>query len=129
MDDSTFWNLLIGPLGRSFSVIRSEGHLFSKQSFEELDPEDVKRFNRLSGRNEKRLFCVGYSEEEKLMDVVTELEMKSLIQASEIMKRIVYKMNSAIENGDELDDKEIIERFDAEYKEFTGGKVEPTIYR
>jgi len=124
MEDFTFLNFLIGPLGNSFEIIKERGYLFSEENFQELAPEALERYNKLSNSQEKKMFAIGMSEEDQAVEVVTELEKISLIQASDIIKNIVKDMNP-----DLSDEKAIIEKFASAFDFLTNIKNEPTIYR
>jgi len=124
MDCFDFLNFLVGPLGRSFGVIKERGQLFSEGSFMELPPKVLERFNQLCHRQEEKMFSIGFLEDEKLIEVATELDKISLIRASEMIKEAVMKMDP-----DLCDEKEIIEKFASEYKCLTDIKTDPEIYR
>lgn len=124
MDNFTFLNLLTGPLGYSFGIIKDREHLFSEKDFQELPPETLKRFNKLSPKKEKKMFLIGIAEEENALEVVNELEKLSLIQASETIKKFVKEMDSDLN-----DEKAIIDKFASQFDFLTNIKTKPITYR
>lgn len=117
-------NFCVGPIGRSFGIIKDRGHLFSEKDFYELPSEVLERFNKLSKSKEKTMFCIGRSEEDNLPEVVNELEKWSLIQASDIMIDIVKKIDPNLS-----DEKDIIKEFASNFKLLTDIKTEPEIVK
>jgi len=124
MEDFTFLNFLIGPLGNSFEIIKERGYLFSEENFQELPQDILEKYNKVSNSQKKKMFYIGISSEDRTIELVTELEKLSLIQASEVMKKIVNEMDSEL-----TDEKEIIDKFASEFNFLTDIKTEPKIFR
>lgn len=117
-------NFLFGPLGQSFSIIKQKGKLFTFKDFMPLTPDKVEKFNELSGMHETSLFCIGILNNGKIIEIVNELEMLSLIQASEFIRNTVREMNPQLSQ-----EKQIIDAFDQEFHFITNIKVESKIYK
>ena len=106
MDDFTFLNLMIGPLGKSFKIIRQRGKLYSEEDFVELTETQYASYTAKVGKPKNALYSIGYDAESNLLEIVDELEKCSLMQASTFIR------NSVGEISDQpLADAEIIEKF------------------
>ncbi len=106
MDDFTFLNLILGPLGESFKIIKQRGKLYSEEDFVELTETQYASYTAKVGKPKSELYSIGYDAESNLLEIVDELEKYSLMQASTFMR------NSVGEITDQpLTDAEIIEKF------------------
>ena len=106
MDDFTFFNLMIGPLGKSFKIIKQRGKLYSEEDFVELSETQYASYTAKVGKPKNALYSIGYDAESNLLEIVDELEKYSLMQASTFIRKSVR------ETSDQpLTDAEIIEKF------------------
>ena len=82
MDDFTFLNLILGPLGESFKIIKQRGKLYSEEDFVELTETQYALYTAKVGKSKSALYSIGYDAESNLLEIVDELEKYSLMQAS-----------------------------------------------
>lgn len=106
MDDFTFLNLILGPLGESFKIIKQRGKLYSEEDFVELTETQYALYTAKVGKSKSALYSIGYDAESNLLEIVDELEKYSLMQASTFMRNSVGEISEQ-----PLTDAEIIEKF------------------
>ena len=75
----TLMNFLVGPLGKSFKIIKEQGKLFVEEDFTELNESQYSLYREKIGESDQKIYCIGYDEESKEFEVVNEDEKENLI--------------------------------------------------
>ena len=108
MDTFNLLNLLVGPLGQSFNVIKKRGKLFVESDFTELTETQYESYFKKVGKTSRKIYTIGYDKSSNEFEIVDELEKVSLLQASEFIRKTVGKDQS-------VSDTELIDKFASEF--------------
>ena len=82
-------NFLIGPFGKSFKIIKERGKLFVEDGFTELNEVQYSLYKEKIGESEQKIYWIGYDEESKEFEVVTEDEREALLTGSRFVRETV----------------------------------------
>lgn len=102
----TLMNFLVGPLGKSFKIIKEQGKLFVEEDFTELNESQYSLYRAKIGESEQKIYCIGYDEESKEFEVVNEDEKEALLTGSRFIRETVGE-----DTDQPLTDSELIDKF------------------
>jgi hypothetical protein len=102
----TLMNFLVGPLGKSFKIIKEQGKLFVEEDFTELNESQYSLYRAKIGESEQKIYCIGYDEESKEFEVVNEDEKEALLTGSRFIRETVGE-----DTDQPLPDSELIDKF------------------
>ena len=102
----TLMNFLVGPLGKSFKIIKEQGKLFVEEDFTELNESQYSLYREKIGESEQKIYCIGYDEESKEFEVVNEDEKEALLTGSRFIRETVGE-----DTDQPLTDSELIGKF------------------
>ena len=110
MATSAIFNLLIGPLGQSFKIIKERGKLFEEKDFTELNEAQYALYEKKVGKPEQAIYCIGIDEETKEYKIVDEDEKEALLLGSRFIRETVGGGKEQLPA-----DSELIEEFAARF--------------
>ena len=99
-------NFLIGPLGKSFKIIKERGKLFDEDDFTEFNEAQYSLYREKIGEPEQKIYCIGYDEKSKEFEFVTEDEREALLTGSRFIRETVGE-----DTDHPLTDAELIAKF------------------
>ena len=110
MGASAIFNLLIGPLGQSFKIIKERGKLFEEKDFTELSESQYALYEKKVGKLQQAIYCIGIDEETKEYEIVNEDEKEALLLGSRFIRETVGGGKEQLPA-----DSELIEEFAARF--------------